>query len=56
MYSAVSVILMSMLIPELVQGSCQIIPQETLAIPGKKSKGHLRLQSFILITNFLLFK
>lgn len=45
---------MSLLIPELVRGWCQFIPQETLAIPGKKSKGHLRLRAFILITNFRL--
>lgn len=36
MYSSVTMILMSLLIPELVHGSCQYIPQETLAIPGKK--------------------
>lgn len=45
---------MSLLIPELVHGSCQYIPQETLAIPGKKSKGHLRLQAFMLLKNFRL--
>lgn len=54
MYSSVTMILMSLLIPELVRGWCQFIPQETLAIPGKKSKGHLRLRAFILITNFRL--
>lgn len=54
MYSSVTMILMSLLIPELVHGSCQYIPQETLAIPGKKSKGHLRLQAFMLLKNFLL--
>lgn len=54
MYSSVTVILMSLLIPELVQGSCKVIPQETLAIPGKKSKGHPRLHAFILITHILL--
>lgn len=47
-------ILMSLLIPELVHGSCQYIPQETLAIPGKKSKEHLRLQAFMLLKNFRL--
>lgn len=36
MDSCVSVILVSVLIPELVLGACRIIPQETLAIPGKK--------------------
>lgn len=54
MYSSVTMILMSLLIPELVHGSCQYIPQETLAIPGKKSKGHLRLQAFMLLKNFRL--
>lgn len=54
MYSSVTMILMSLLIPELVHGSCQYIPQETLAIPGKKSKEHLRLQAFMLLKNFRL--
>lgn len=53
MYSSVTMILMSLLIPELVHGSCQYIPQETLAIPGKKSKGHLRLQAFMLLRTFV---
>lgn len=46
---------MSLLIPELVRGWCQFIPQETLAIPGKKSKGHLRLRAFIGHKNISLF-